>query len=799
MRTGRLGAPMLTWLHLSDFHVRAGESYDRDVVLRALVSSVRKLRDDGRRPDLIFATGDIGFSGKRGDYETATVLFDALLDAAGLERRRLLVIPGNHDVDRDASIGLARSLSSQEESDAYFAPDAPKPHLAQTQGAFRAWYQEFFAGVRACPDSSCGPVELIQVGTRRIGILPINSALFCRGDDDHAKLWIGRRALDGALAELNEIDPDLRIALIHHPLDWLADAERANIRAMLAGSIDLVLRGHLHETDVERVVSWHGATVGVAAGAAYQTRRWANRALYATVDGPSLAIFPIRYEDSPVEVWTVDPSVFPQADDYTGLFKLRDPPGGDDRVTAVPPPGPPAVARFRSNVPSRRGLPVVGRDAELEEMAASLSDVLGEQLLVLTGAPGVGKSELAREFARQYRDRYPGGTFFVDATSAEVLVDLVRVGTAFLGIEFSEDLKLEDRCQQTLIALGAMPTLLIYDNVQHFEAIERWLPPAGMPCHVVITTVREPPVLGWPMLRIDPLSPEQSVELVGALAGRGAAEVYGMALASQAGGLPVQLCPVASILAYEERRGRGVELRLSSLADETRASFSLVYQLLETSVRLLLHAAAGLNPQRIDRAELTAHLETGASWSETEVNAALDACIDVHLLEGDGELRMHQLVASYLDSLDPADDLTVALTAIGKTRHRRLLATARELCERPTDVALATALLGFRLAPGDWMRVDMPLDAKECYQLALALIEIGEFEQARPWAEQATEDIHGRIDHESLGKSLHLIGFCYSSIGEFEQARPWYEQATEEARKGDGTRGPDPMGQYSGS
>jgi hypothetical protein len=60
----------MTWLHVSDFHVRGGDSYDRDVVLRALVESVRFFRDRGRVPQLIFATGDIAYS--RCDVHEAT-------------------------------------------------------------------------------------------------------------------------------------------------------------------------------------------------------------------------------------------------------------------------------------------------------------------------------------------------------------------------------------------------------------------------------------------------------------------------------------------------------------------------------------------------------------------------------------------------------------------------------------------------------------------------------------------------------------------------------------------------------
>ncbi len=57
------------------------------------------------------------------------------------------------------------------------------------------------------------------------------------------------------------------------------------------------------------------ARLSLAAGAAYQTRKYPNRALYASLERDQLTIFPIRYEDEPEEVWTVDPSLFHQAPD----------------------------------------------------------------------------------------------------------------------------------------------------------------------------------------------------------------------------------------------------------------------------------------------------------------------------------------------------------------------------------------------------------------------------------------------------------------------------------------------------
>ena len=37
----------------------------------------------------------------------------------------------------------------------------------------------------------------------------------------------------------------------------------------------------------------------------------------------------------------------------------------------------------------------------------------------------------------------------------------------------------------------------------------------------------------------------------------------------------------------------------------------------------------------------------------------------------------------------------------------------------------------------------------------------------------------------SLGKSLHLVGYRLTSTGEFGTARPWFERAVAEAEKGD--------------
>jgi hypothetical protein len=53
-----MSTPMpVTWLHVSDFHIREGDPYDRNVVLSALVSSVRRMR---HRSGAMLVSGEVG-------------------------------------------------------------------------------------------------------------------------------------------------------------------------------------------------------------------------------------------------------------------------------------------------------------------------------------------------------------------------------------------------------------------------------------------------------------------------------------------------------------------------------------------------------------------------------------------------------------------------------------------------------------------------------------------------------------------------------------------------------------------
>ena len=100
----------IRWLHLSDFHFQALERWDRRAILKALLIHATELKNRELMPDFVFITGDVAWSGKRQEYEQAERFFTQLAESLGLEPRdHFFLVPGNHDVDRDA-IGPADDI-----------------------------------------------------------------------------------------------------------------------------------------------------------------------------------------------------------------------------------------------------------------------------------------------------------------------------------------------------------------------------------------------------------------------------------------------------------------------------------------------------------------------------------------------------------------------------------------------------------------------------------------------------------------------------------------------------------------
>jgi len=222
---------------------------------------------------------------------------------------------------------------------------------------------------------------------------------------------------------------------------------------------------------------------------------------------------------------------------------------------AVSTPAPPGLNRL----PRRRAQVFVGRDEALERLERALDAgpgviTQGPQAAVY-GLGGIGKSELALQYAVRNADRYTL-VWWVDADSPEQirngLADLTRAITTGTHSVAAAQATAEEAADWAIAWLGAHPGwLLIFDNVENVGDIEPALDrlTGG---HVLITTRR---ATGWgglcTPLNLEVLDADAAVRLLAALIGdaRPAPTTELAALAEELGWLPLALTQAGTYIA----------------------------------------------------------------------------------------------------------------------------------------------------------------------------------------------------------------------------------------------------------
>lgn len=272
----------LTWLHLSDWHQK-GADFDRNVVRDALISDIRDRAariDQGlARVDFVCFSGDLAFSGQSDEYQAAREhLLEPVLEALDLDPGRLFIVPGNHDLSRDHIYEmlppeLQRPLDSDELVQKWLGDDGRRKRMLEPFDAFRS----FVTGYTGRADADYASVLRLPLGDTQVALLGLNSALMCARHkdqqgwiDDARHLIVGEPQIHDRLDEIK--DADIRIAVMHHPFDWLAPFDRNRIEDRLQRACHFVLLGHEHSPKVLGRFGTNGDCVIIPGGAGYDRR-----------------------------------------------------------------------------------------------------------------------------------------------------------------------------------------------------------------------------------------------------------------------------------------------------------------------------------------------------------------------------------------------------------------------------------------------------------------------------------------------------------------------------------------------
>ena len=262
-----------TYIHLSDLHFGQERGSDlhihRDVRER-LIDDARGIAasEPGGRIHGVIVTGDIAFSGKEAQYLEAGKWLEHLREAVGCRVKDVLLVPGNHDVDRDeitagCEVFLEKILEiGEEELERYLRDQLDSEVLYRRFKSYRA-----FAEGYACPiDTESGYTvdRKVEIGPGRfLRLIGANSALVCsRADDEQGRLLLGARQRTFPQVRGEEL-----VVLSHHPLDWLRDS--ADTRRFVRARTRVFMSGHTHNpsSSVERDGA-KGDVIYISAGAA---------------------------------------------------------------------------------------------------------------------------------------------------------------------------------------------------------------------------------------------------------------------------------------------------------------------------------------------------------------------------------------------------------------------------------------------------------------------------------------------------------------------------------------------------
>jgi tetratricopeptide (TPR) repeat protein len=480
-----------------------------------------------------------------------------------------------------------------------------------------------------------------------------------------------------------------------------------------------------------------------------------------------------------------------------------------------------------SRMPFGRNPHFVGREADLKALAKALKT--GEtasigRVVASTGLGGIGKTQLAVEFAHRYGQYFAGGVFwhnFIDPSA--ISVEIAQCGGAG-GLNLRPDyeqLDLPTRVQLVLSAWQSpLPRLLIFDGCEEESLLQQWRPPTGG-CHVLIPSRRGQwsDSMNVTVMPLSVLSRAESLglllkhrpDLASPLSKEKEPGIKTIdAIAAELGDLPLALhlagsfletfkddpylsdptiflseLQTSDLLQHPALQGEDVTLSPTNHLLHVGRTFALSYERLDPhnltdamAQQLLARAAHFASGQPIPRKLLliTLQLPEGDAQSGRQAARALNRLVDLGLFEKsvDGGLVLHQLLAKFIrrEKMKLVEDVQAIV-------EETLLTEARKLNNIGDFSQLLSWQLHLRnitdraLIRRDKQAADMAIN------LGYLLNNIADYFEAHRYYEAALA-IYSEVlgeKHPDTVQSMNNLGGLFHDIGDYDNARRYYEQA----------------------
>ncbi|NEO70695.1 MAG: tetratricopeptide repeat protein [Moorea sp. SIO3H5] len=474
------------------------------------------------------------------------------------------------------------------------------------------------------------------------------------------------------------------------------------------------------------------------------------------------------------------------------------------------------------NLPHTHVSKFVGREPELETLHQRLQQAERVVISAISGMGGIGKTELALQYALNYYRDYLGGVCWLQARDVDLGTQIVEFAQLEMNLEVPQEkagkpLTPEQKAQWCWDNWQPSDNfvLVILDDVTEYDKVKPYLPPNQPRFKIIITTRKQSLAESFDLLALEVLSEKAALELLESLIGterlnRQWSEAK--KLCKWLGYLPLGLELVGRdlkifkkdlSLADMQQRLEKKHLEQESLTEAAAtmtaqkgvaAAFELSWleldeQAQELGCLLSLFALAPIPWYLVENClpdQDSEDLEDIRDYSLLELN----------LLgrKGQGIYQLHELIREFLrdkmERYDGADQLKQGFA-------QAMVAVADKIPFEPAqkDIDANTPaiphLTEAATVLSDWLRDE---DLYQPFQgLGWFYQGQGAYEEALPWLEQCKELTRNRLgsEHPAVATSLNNLALLYYRQGRYCEAEPLFVQALEMRKKLLGTQHPD--------
>ncbi len=443
----------------------------------------------------------------------------------------------------------------------------------------------------------------------------------------------------------------------------------------------------------------------------------------------------------------------------------------------------------------------VGREKELAHLHQLLQDNHQVAIAAIAGMGGVGKTELALQYALKQREFYSGGICWCGVKSGDVGLQIVQFARIHLELNPLTDLDLVGQVAYCWQRWGEGEVLLVLDDVTIYKEIQPYLPPSSTRFKVLMTTRKHFGQIS--KLSLDVLQPQAALDLLRNLVGEERVNVETQVIASlpeRLGYLPLGLELVGRYLARKEdlsltemlQRLEKKKLKERSLSQPednmtaqrgVQAAFELSWDELNDTDKQLacllsLFAAAPI-PW-----ELVKSCLSNVDAEELEESRD-DKLLNLHLLQRKqkGIYQLHRLLREFFQGKLEAPPFQESCGNFKQAFVKVTIAIAKYIPQTPT-LKLITAVSPAMPHLAEVAKNFIQHISDE--DLIWAFVAQGRFyrgqglyTQAEPWFKQCLEVTKKRLGekHPAVATSLNNLAGLYSDQGRYADAEPLYQQA----------------------